>query len=120
MSSIFILDDDASLNYVMNEWLTTKEFKVFTFTKSEDLFNAFNTFVPDVILLDVLLSEIENGKSVCLELRKRYNYSRKIYLFSVAPLSQSEILHSGADAFIEKPFDIHKLLGMLSNSMSGK
>src|SRR4051794_16973773 len=103
MSTVYILDDDAGLLFVLNMLLSKHNYQVTTFTNSKDLLNGVSLVKPDIIILDVRLSEKEDGKSVCAKLKQEYKYTNKIFLFSASNVSQTEIDNCGADGFIEKP-----------------
>src|SRR3954470_3495099 len=113
MLSAFILDDDANLLVALNILFSRNGYKVYTFKNSDELLLALNTFTPDFILLDILLSETMDGKTLCKELKQQYHYLNKIYLFSATHILEEELLQCGADGFIDKPFDIKVLLDTL-------
>jgi DNA-binding response OmpR family regulator len=117
MPSVFILDDDASLLLALDIWLSRSGYKVYTFNNSADLIHAFFTFTPDIILLDIMLSELKDGKSVCLELKHQYHYPNKIYLFSATHVQDNDLLNCGADGFIDKPFDLQDFLETLNRAL---
>src|SRR3954452_17276654 len=102
MSTVFILDDDASLLLVLHLLLSKHRYQVATFTNSKDLYNAISLIIPDLIILDVRLSEKEDGKMVCTKLKQEHKYAKKIYLFSASTVLQAEIKKCSADGFIEK------------------
>jgi DNA-binding response OmpR family regulator len=116
MPSIFILDNDAGLMEIMELWLTKEGYEVHTFTTSNKLFHAINIKTPDVILLEIILSD-ENGKSVCRELKHRFHYPNKIFLFSASPVSIDELQDCEADGFIDKPFDLQEALNILNKAV---
>ena len=98
--------------------LSRYEYSVTIFTNSQDLLHAVSLVKPDVILLDVLLAEVNDGKSVCTKLRHQYQYGNKIYLFSVSSVSQADVQKCGADSFIEKPFDIHSFMKIINQAIT--
>src|SRR5437764_1749118 len=110
MSSIFLLDDDADIRLVMDTWLTKHGYKIYSFGNSGDLLDAIKKFTPDLLILDVCLAEIKDGKLLCLELRQQHYYPNPIYLFSASPLEDADLLNYGANGLIPKPFDLHDLL----------
>jgi len=117
MPSVFILDDDVSLLLALDIWLSRNGYKVYTFNNSADLMHALSTFTPDIILLDVLLSELKNGKLVCIELRHEYHFPNKIYLFSATHIKGNDLYNCDADGFIDKPFDLQDFLDTLNNAL---
>lgn len=116
MLSAFILDDDANLLVALDILFSRNGYKVYTFKISDELLLALNTFTPDIILLDILLSEIMDGRTLCKELKQLYHFPNKIYLFSATHILEDELLQCGADGFIDKPFDIKVLLDVLHKS----
>ena len=118
MPSIFILDDTVDILFTLDCWFTQNGYEVYTFTSSNDLIKVMNTLTPDFILLDVRLSEVKDGRTVCLELRQQHQYTNKIYLFSVCSVMNSDVLHFGADGFIKKPFDLHYMLNTVNYELS--
>src|SRR3954464_6942047 len=118
MASIFILDDTVEILFTLDFWLTSNGYEVYTFTRSTDLMSVMNTFTPDFILLDVRLAELKDGRTVCLELRQQHCYANKIYLFSACSVMHSDVHHFGADGFIKKPFDLHKMLHIIDRELS--
>ncbi len=117
MPTVFVLDDDVNLLVALELLLSRNDYKVYSFSNSADLILTLNQLMPDIILLDILLSETKNGKVVCKELKLKYYYPNKIYLFSATHIPDDELLKSGADGFIDKPFEIQHLLSMLSNAV---
>ena len=64
---ILVVDDDTDILSVMEILLTMKGFEVEVTTKGENTFLKIETFRPDLILLDVLISG-HDGRTIC---RKR-------------------------------------------------
>ena len=117
MPTVFILDDDVNLLVALDLLLSQNGYNVYTFGNSADLMLTLYQLIPDIILLDILLSEIKTGKEVCKVLKQQYSYPNKIYLFSATHIPDDELLKSGADGFIDKPFEIQHLLNMLNKAL---
>ena len=69
------------------------------------------SFRPHVIVLDYMLPDV-NGNIVCQRLREREEFGETRVLFVSGVVRQEEIdnlLASGGDAFLRKPFDIDSL-----------
>ena len=56
MSKILVVDDDLDILVVMEILLTMKGFEVEVTAKWENTFEKVETFKPELILLDVLIS----------------------------------------------------------------
>ncbi len=117
MASIFILDDIDDILFTLDFWLTQHGYQVYTFNNSRDLIEALNIITPDFILLDVRLAEFKDGRILCIELRRHHQYPNPIYLFSSTSVMNSDLLTCGADGFIKKPFDLHKVLVTINNAL---
>jgi len=74
-------------------------------------------FRPEVIILDYKLPDI-NGNLVCRTIRSNPNFAevRIIIISGVAdPDEITELMASGADDFLRKPFEIDDLLARISS-----
>jgi DNA-binding response OmpR family regulator len=117
MPSIFILDDTADILYYLDLWLTEHGYKVYTFNNSKDLMEAMKLITPDIMLLDVRLAELKDGRVLCIELRHNYNYHHPVYLISGSSIISSDLSTCGADGFIKKPFDLQAVLDTINNAL---
>jgi DNA-binding response OmpR family regulator len=110
MSKILVVDDDIDILSVMEILLTMKGFEVEVIAKGENTFPKIETFKPDIILLDVLISG-HDGRTICRELKSN-NETRHIpvIMFSAHPGAAATVAEYGADDFIAKPFDVANLL----------
>ena len=69
-------------------------------------------FQPDLVVLDVMLPDI-NGREVCQRVRSDKNLDDvKIICISgmVEPEKASDLRAAGADDFMQKPFEVERLL----------
>ena len=69
-------------------------------------------FMPDLIILDYMLPDI-NGNVVCQTIRKNPAFEHTKIVIVSGVVNQDEIndlLKSGADEFVKKPFNIEKLI----------
>src|SRR5436189_6302714 len=69
-------------------------------------------FLPDLLILDYMLPDI-NGNVVCQTIRKNPNFEHMKIVIVSGVVNQEEIndlLKSGADEFVKKPFNIEKLI----------
>lgn len=122
MPKILVIDDDVDILSVMEILLSMKGFNVEVTAKGENTFPKIESFKPDLILLDVLISGYD-GRVICKQL-KANEVTRHIpvIMFSAHPGAAATIADYGADDFISKPFDVNNLLkkvnahlGLISN-----
>ena len=125
MSRILVVDDDTDILSVMEILLTMKGFEVEVTAKGENTIPKINSFKPDLILLDVLISGYD-GRTICKQLKANKDTQHiPVIMFSAHPGAAATITDYGANDFIAKPFDVPHLLrkvneqlGISSNSTS--
>ena len=109
---VLIVDDDAEIVELMTDVLIRDgRFDTKTAASGYDAGIMTQQFLPDLILLDYMLPDV-NGNVVCETIRKNPEFeSIKIIIVS-GVVKQDEIdqlLKSGAEDFIRKPFNIAEL-----------
>ncbi len=114
---ILVVDDDEAIIEMFTELLERDgRFEVKTASTGYDAGIMTEQFKPDVMLLDFKLPDI-NGNVVCRTIRSNTNYDHmKIIIISgvADPDEVNELLSSGANEFIRKPFDINSVIGRIS------
>jgi DNA-binding response OmpR family regulator len=114
MSRILVVDDDVDILSVMEILLTMKGFEVEVIAKGENIFPKIETFKPDLILLDVLISGFD-GRSICRKLKENNDTKQiPVIMFSAHPGAAATIAEYGANDFIAKPFDVTNLLAKVN------
>ncbi|WP_073992966.1 response regulator [Parasporobacterium paucivorans] len=104
-----IVDDDASIAELISLYLTKECFETKKVADGNVALKAFETFKPDLILLDLMLPGID-GYEVCREIRR--NSSIPIIMLSAKTETFDKVLglELGADDYIIKPFDAKELV----------
>ena len=69
---ILIVDDDNNIAELISLYLTKECFDCMIVNDGEEAINAFETFSPNLILLDLMLPGID-GYQVCREIRYKSN-----------------------------------------------
>ena|SRR5450432_1397071 len=117
MYKILVVDDDTDILSVMEILLTMKGFQVEVTAKGENTFLKIETFKPDIILLDVLISG-QDGRTICRKLKSNKETMHiPVIMFSAHPGAAATIAEYGADDFIAKPFDVGKLVQKLKHQL---
>lgn len=106
---ILIVDDDANIAELISLYLTKEFYEVQIVEDGEQALQIFNTFQPNLILLDLMLPGMD-GYQVCREIRTRSNIP--IIMLSAKGEVFDKVLglELGADDYIEKPFDSKELV----------
>ena len=110
---VLIVDDDAEIVELMADILVRDgRFDVKTAASGYEAGVSTQRFRPDLILLDYMLPDV-NGNVVCQTIRKNPEFENIKIMIVSGVVKQDEIaqlLKSGAEDFIRKPFDIAELI----------
>jgi DNA-binding response OmpR family regulator len=109
---ILVVDDDPDILDALEWMLEDAGYEVQTSDKGDYAENLHDTNggLPDLIILDVLLSG-KDGRTICRLLKNRPDTRRiPIVMISAHPSAAGSVRAVGADDFVAKPFDIDELL----------
>lgn len=107
---ILAIDDDEDILMGIQYALVDAGFEVSTSLKAKQIETLINSFKPDLIVLDVLLSG-SDGREICRALKQQPEYAQiPVMLISAQSHMDLEAHRCGADAFLAKPFDLDQLL----------
>ncbi|GCE05163.1 response regulator [Dictyobacter aurantiacus] len=114
---ILVVDDDEGIVEVVQIVLEGEGYVVRTATNKDDLQNIADD-LPDLILLDVLLSG-DDGREICRKL-KSDKATRHIPVIMLSAHSDASKVADagGADDFLEKPFDVDVLIDIVARHLS--
>ena len=106
---IMIVDDDNNIAELISLYLTKECFDTRIVSDGEKALRVFDTFAPNMILLDLMLPGID-GYQVCREIRQRS--SVPIIMLSAKGEIFDKVLglELGADDYMIKPFDSKELV----------
>ena len=109
---ILIVDDDENIAELISLYLTKECFDTKMVYNGEDALRAFDTYQPNLILLDLMLPGID-GYQVCRELRSTSQVP--IIMLSAKGEIFDKVLglELGADDYIMKPFDSKELVARI-------
>jgi DNA-binding response OmpR family regulator len=106
---ILIVDDDENIAELISLYLTKECFDTRIVHDGESALTTFDSFVPDLILLDLMLPGID-GYQVCREIRAK-SQTPIIMLSAKGEVFDKVLgLELGADDYMEKPFDSKELV----------
>ena len=106
---ILIVDDDENIAELISLYLVKECFDTKIVYNGEDALSAYETYHPNLILLDLMLPGID-GYQVCREIRAKS--STPIIMLSAKGEVFDKVLglELGADDYIMKPFDSKEMV----------
>jgi CheY-like chemotaxis protein len=115
---VLIIDDNIDILFMLKAMLSMKGYSVATKENTDNLENTLKTIAPGVIIMDMLLSGAD-GREVCKSLKMDPLFLHiPIIMISAHPQAKEECLASGADYFLEKPFDMYDILDLVANAVN--
>jgi DNA-binding response OmpR family regulator len=117
---ILVIDDDEGILDALQLMLTGAGYDVEATVNveyAEKLNKKTNGGLPDLIILDMLLSG-KDGREVCKKLKeKKDTKSIPILMISAHPKAQNSVKNVGADDFLQKPFDMYEVLRVIEKKI---
>jgi len=117
---VLIVDDDPEIVELLVDVLARDgRFETQTASSGYEAGIATQQFRPDLILLDYMLPDV-NGNIVCRTIRMNPKFENTKIIIISGVIRQDEIdqlLKSGAEDFIRKPFDITDLIKRVARAL---
>ena len=118
---VLVVDDDPEIVELMVDVLERDgRFEIRTASSGYDAGVLTLEHRPELIILDYMLPDV-NGNVVCKTIRgnKAFEHIKIIIVSGVVNQDEVEqLLKVGADAFLQKPFSIDELVGMMAELLA--
>jgi CheY-like chemotaxis protein len=115
---ILIVDDDTEIiELIVDVLIRDGRFETKTASSGYEAGISTQLFRPDLILLDYMLPDV-NGNIVCQTIRKNPQFEHIKIIIVSGVVKRDEIdnlLKSGAEGFIKKPFNIAELTSKITS-----
>ncbi len=122
MAKILVVDDEVDLVDTLVFRLKQIGHDVEKAFDGLEALDVVRKYIPDVIILDVMLPDLD-GYRVCREIKKDRSLS-SIPIIMVSARSQEsdrrEGLEAGASEYITKPIEVNYLLGIVDALLGGE
>jgi PleD family two-component response regulator len=118
-SKILIVEDDLDVAEMLNAYFRVQGYDVFTVNWGEDGVRAAQTVLPDLMILDIRLPDID-GYEVARRVRSDRRTSEIPIIFLTEKRERLDRLQGfevGADDYITKPFDVQELRLRVRNAL---
>ena len=112
MSLIYIVEDDKNILEIESFALKNSGYDIRGFSLAKDFYYAMEDFLPDLILLDIMLPD-EDGLNILQKLRKDPKTRSLPIILVTAKTSEIDKvkgLDAGADDYMTKPFGVMELI----------
>jgi len=116
---ILIVEDNPQNMNLLEMILSAKSYTLLKATDGEEALDVALRDRPDLIIMDIRLPRM-NGLEVTRKLRENSAFSHTpiITITAYAMKGNKEIaIEAGCNAYLSKPFNIHKLTGMITEML---
>ena len=109
---ILVVDDDQNICELLRLYIEKENFEVAVANDGRRALELFDSFSPDLILLDIMLPELD-GWQVCREIRKK-SQCPIIMLTAKGEVFDKVVgLELGADEYVVKPFETKEVVARI-------
>lgn len=119
-ATLLVVDDDLDVAEMLNAYFSVLGYRVLTVNYGEDALAVCAKKVPDLVILDIHLPDID-GFAVAKRLRSTRNTQDIPIIFLTNKKDRVDVLSGlslGANDYVTKPFDIQELRLRVRNSLA--
>jgi DNA-binding response OmpR family regulator len=117
---ILVVDDNPDNAHIIRDYLGARGYPITVAYNGDDALKAFEEVKPALVLLDVMMPG-RDGWQVCREMKQHPTLGRSVRIVMVTALddwvNKRQALQTGADDFVEKPFELSKLVATVERNM---
>jgi DNA-binding response OmpR family regulator len=118
MKKILVADDDPDIVEVVSIMLESRGFEVCSTLLGQSVFSMVKSQRPDLVVLDIRMPDMD-GRDVCKLIKdSQETKSIPVLMFSANRNVGQSALDSGADDFLDKPFNMQDLLAKVTHLAS--
>jgi two-component system response regulator VicR/two-component system response regulator RegX3 len=112
MPHILLVDDEMALRESLTYTLQQEGYTVSTAEDGQAAIKQFHKHVPDIILLDLMLPEVD-GMEVCWRIRAFSDVPIVMLTAKDQEIDKVRGLEAGANDYVTKPFNTRELLARI-------
>ena len=118
--TILVVDDEVEIAKYLKDILSS-EYKVICRYSTESALETMKSEYPDLILSDVAMPG-KDGYAFCREIKQDKDLSLPVILITAKTTVENQIqgLDSGADAYVNKPFDPFYLKSLIRSQLENR
>lgn len=112
-SKILIVDDDTNICELLRLYIEKEGFEAAIANDGESALKKFDSFGPDLMLLDIMLPGLD-GWQVCREIRKKSSCPIIMLTAKGEVFDKVLGLELGADDYVVKPFETKEVIARIN------
>lgn len=109
MSTVLVIDDEASIRELVSLYLIAAGFTVLEAADGAEGLERFRTAGPDLVVLDLMLPGMD-GMAVCTAIRQTHDTPILMLTARDTDVDKVSLLEAGADDYVVKPFSPPELV----------
>src|SRR6056297_3518894 len=109
---VLIVDDEKEIRELIRDYLEVEGFRVSMAEDGEEGLELFESFEPDIIVLDIMLPKID-GMEICKIIRNKSNIPILMLSAKKSDVDKVLGLGLGADDYMTKPFSPKELVARI-------
>ena len=113
MAKILIVDDDTNICELLRLYIEKEGFEAAISNDVESALKKFDSFSPDLMLLDIMLPGLD-GWQVCREIRKKSSCPIIMLTAKGEVFDKVLGLELGADDYVVKPFETKEVIARIN------
>ena len=106
---ILVFESDFALSSLIEANCELKGYKIKLEENKNELLKDYEDLKPEILIIDYGREDKKEGLEICRIIKQNKETKTKI-IFSSSIHNKEEILSSGADLYLPKPYDINELL----------
>jgi len=117
--SVLIVEDDAAVRSTLAAILGDEGWQILIAPNGFDALTTLDHHEPDVVVLD-WMTPVLDGRSFLAVLRGERRHALPVLVISAGRVTADAARASGADAYLDKPFDIDELVNVVHQLVDRK
>ena len=119
--TILVVDDNHDNTEIVREYLEARGYPISVAYDGDEALALFEQIRPALVLLDVMMPG-RDGWEVCRIMKQHAEHGKHVRIVMVTALGEwedkQEALHTGADDYVSKPFDLPQLAATVERNLA--
>jgi two-component system response regulator VicR len=119
--AILVVDDNPDNTDIIREYLESRGYPIVVAHDGDEALALFERVRPRLVLLDVMMPG-RDGWEVCRLMKQHPTLGRGVRIVMVTALDEWDdkrhALETGADDYVEKPFDLRRLAATVERNVA--